>query len=202
MKRILFILSLSTSIFCFSQEQRLWSEADRQFLLPNLKQTRDDLIQETKGLTDAQWNFKESPDRWSIKQITEHIAFWELLLQREISQGLGAGPKPDLVSKAPSDSTVIGFITEEKAHLSDDYTKPYTFSQPMGLNRGQDNVAWFVKMRNESIDFVSTTQTDLRLHFSRSNGNSIHQRFITTYGHSFRHLRQIKKVKAHPSYPK
>jgi hypothetical protein len=201
MKKTFILLMFIFPIFGFSQQTKLWTEQDRTKLLELLAQTRNAIVNETNGLSPKQWNFKESPGRWSIKEITEHIAFWELLLQREISQGISAGLKPDLVEKAPTDSVVLGFITEEKPHISDDYTKPFTFSQPLGLNKGEDNVKWFVKMRNESIEYLSKTTDDLRMHFSRSNGNNIHQRFLTTYGHSFRHLRQIRKVKQHPSYP-
>ena len=52
----------------------LWTEADRKFLLDNLTRSKQEIIDETKNLTQAQWNFKESPDRWNINQIVEHIA--------------------------------------------------------------------------------------------------------------------------------
>jgi hypothetical protein len=65
--------------------QKLWNEDDRAYLLSQLKQTREALLKETSNLSDAQWNFKESPDRWSIKEVTEHIGIWELLLTHEVS---------------------------------------------------------------------------------------------------------------------
>ena len=55
---------------------KVWTDTDRRYLLDNLARSRDELIKETKGLTDKQWNFKESPDRWSIKEVTEHICIW------------------------------------------------------------------------------------------------------------------------------
>src|SRR5215470_8399625 len=90
-------LCLLLAATCHSQ--KLWTETDRKYLLENLTHTRDLLIEETKGLTEAQWNFKESKDRWSINEITEHLALWELILEREISQALFAGPQPDKLQK-------------------------------------------------------------------------------------------------------
>jgi len=57
-------------------------------------------------------------------------------------------------------------------------------------------------MRNESISFVETTQADLRAYFLPDSKTNTHGTFITLYGHTDRHLRQIRKVKQHPSYPR
>src|SRR5260370_1181847 len=42
-----------------------------------LTQTRDALIEATKGLSEAQWKFKAGPDRWSIAEVVEHLALIE-----------------------------------------------------------------------------------------------------------------------------
>lgn len=195
-------LLLPLSFVASAQETKLWTEADRKYLLDNLTRSRNELIHETKDLSQAQWNFKESPERWSINEIVEHIATWELLLDHEISRGLGAGPQPQLAKMAYSDSEYVAFIMEEKPHISDEYTKPFTFTIPMGLNDGKNNLAWFLKLRNESIDFVSDATEDLRVYFLKPGRGCTHQVYITLFGHTDRHLRQIKKVKQHPNYPK
>jgi hypothetical protein len=186
----------------FPQESKLWTENDRKYLLDNLIRSRDMLVKETENLTNAQWNFKESPERWSIKQVVEHIAIWELLLQREVSMDLFAGPQPELNKTAKSDSVILGFIMEEKPHISTDYTKPFTFSLPMGLNEGKNNLAWFLKMRNESIEYLKAATEDLRSYYLKPGRSNIHQVYITTFGHTDRHLRQILKIKQHPDYPR
>ena len=125
------LLSLPVHLVVLAQETKLWTEADRKYLLDNLTRSRDELIRETKGLSLAQWNFKESPERWSINQIVEHIATWELLLDHEISRGLTAGPQPELSKMARTDSEYVAFIMEEKPHVTEEYTKPFTFTIPM-----------------------------------------------------------------------
>lgn len=195
-------LVIAISLPAIAQEGKLWSEQDRQYLLDNLTRSREELIKKTKDLTKEQQNFKESPDRWSINEIVEHIAIWEMLLCHRISGQLSGGPKPDLAAQAIADSVKLGFIMEEKTHHSADYTKPYTYTIPMGLNNLKNNMTWFLKMRNESINFVSTTDNDLRLYFVQGNQTSTHGTFITLFGHTDRHLRQIRKVKQHPKYPK
>ncbi|HLK97593.1 MAG TPA: hypothetical protein VK364_07475, partial [Hymenobacter sp.] len=52
-----------------SYAQKSWTEADRSYTVDNLKRTRDELTRETQNLTNAQWHFHESPDRWSIAEV-------------------------------------------------------------------------------------------------------------------------------------
>jgi hypothetical protein len=165
MKLLLALLLCAVTGSAIAQETKPWSETDRRYLLENLTRARDQLIKETQNLTEAQWNFKEASGRWSIKEVVEHIALWELLFQREISQALSAGPQPELAKAAKPDSIYTTFIMETKPHVSVEYTKPFTFSLPMGLNTGANNMAWLLKMRNESILYLTSAKEDLRAHF-------------------------------------
>ena len=47
----------------------VWTEEDRKYLLDNLIRSKEELIQETKNLTDEQWDFKENSNRWNINQL-------------------------------------------------------------------------------------------------------------------------------------
>lgn len=177
----------------------VWLEADRKYLVENMLRSRDEVLKKTEALTEAQWNFKEGPDKWSIKQVVEHIAIWEMLLQHEISNSFEAGPQPERVKTAEPDSNFVNFIMDTKPHHSLDYTKPFSYTIPMGLNTGKSNIAWLLKMRNESINYISGTKEVLKNYFN-SYGN-IHQLFIYIFGHADRHLRQIKKIKKSINYP-
>ena len=195
-------LVFATMTQSIAQQTKLWSEEDKKYILNNLVRTRDSIIIETQNLSKTQWNFKESPERWSINQIVEHLAIWEILLQREISQALLAGARAELNKQGRTDSAIIAFLTEENPHIATEYTKPFSFTVPTGFNDGKNNLAWFLKMRNEGIGYVDSTTTDLRVYFLRPGRGNIHQVFITIFAHTDRHLRQIRRVKAHPNYPK
>jgi hypothetical protein len=99
------------------------------------------------------------------------------------------------------DSVYLAFILEETPHISVEYTKPFTYTLPLGLNSGKNNMAWFLKMRNESIEYLKTAQEDLRTHYLKQSRPNVHQVYITIFGHCQRHLRQIKKIKTHSNYP-
>ena len=204
MKKLFFCLFLLTTTVAFLQAQentaaKLWTPADRQYTLDNMKRTRDELVKETQNLTPAQWAFHESADRWSIGEIVEHLALWEIIWNREISIGVRNKPTPELNASSRPDSYYNEFIMEDAKHNASDYTKP------TGFVEGKNNLAFFLRNHAINLAFVETTQADLRAHFEFTgtpNPRNMHQVLIFQWGHVDRHLRQIRKVKTHPNYPK
>src|SRR4051794_38373464 len=57
-----------------------------------LEHSRDGVLAATKGLSEAQWNFKQAPDRWSVAEVTEHIAAAEDLLMGLIQSQVMTAP--------------------------------------------------------------------------------------------------------------
>ena len=207
MKLIFATLILFTGIAIPSQAQTnedqasdtpLWTEEDRQYLLDNLIKSKEELIQGTKNLTDEQWNFRESSDRWNINQIVEHVAIWELIVMNEISVALQMGEFPQ-IKKYPPDSLFLG--QDPNNNETTDFTKPFSYSVPLGNNEGTNNLIWLTKMRDESIEFVKKETRNLRLYYINF-GPNIHHKCMQIFAHTYRHLQQIRKVKAHPNYPK
>jgi hypothetical protein len=182
-------------------EARAWTEADRKYLLDNLIRSKKELLSETKNLSKTQWNFKETSDRWSINQIVEHIALWELLFMHEISRALAT--EPNATFSAAPDSLFLDQDTKDlKKNNALDYTKPFSFAIPLGNNKGKNNVVWLTTMRDESIDYLKNESKNIRLQYDYCAGANVHQYYMMIFSHTFRHLRQIKKVKAHPKFPK
>lgn len=177
---------------------KLWTETDRQYTVDNLRRTRDAIVGETQDLTPSQWAFKESPDRWSIGEIVEHLALWEIIWAREISMGSRSKPRPELNQTSRPDSYYTTWIMEETPHVSPD------FSRPTGFIAGKNNLTFFLKLREQTIAFVEKTDADMRAYFELTgtdNPRNMHQVYIYQWGHVDRHLRQIRKVKRHPDYP-
>ena len=178
-----------------------WTEVDRKFLLDNLTRTKQEIIDETKNLSKAQWTFKETLDRWSINQIVEHIALWEILFTHEISKALAAPPNANF-PYAPDSAFVDTDPKGLKQNNALEFTKPFSFSIPLGNNEGKNNVTWLMTMRNESIAYIKNETKNIRLQYDYCTGVNVHQYYMMIIGHTDRHLRQIRKVKAHAKYPK
>lgn len=188
----------STNIVKAQETKSLWTEADRQYTLENMRRTRDALIKETENLTPEQWAFRDSTNRWSIAEVVEHLALWEIVWSREISMGSRNKPQPELNATSSPDSYYTTFIMEDKVHASPD------FSRPTGFIQGKNNLTFFLRGREQAIKFVETTKLDLRAHFELTNTQyprNMHQVLIYQWGHVDRHLKQIAKLKAHKNYP-
>jgi len=176
----------------------VWTEADREYLLSNLIRSKEEIIAETKNLTKEQWNFKESPDRWNINQIVEHIALWEIITMYEISRALATEPNPTFAYHPDS----VFLDQDPKGQNAMDYTKPFSFAIPLGNNEGKSNLVWLTTMRNESIDYLKKETKNIKLQYNNCSGANVHQYYLAIFSHTDRHLRQIKKLKTHPKYPK
>ena len=60
-----------------------------------IEQTRVGVIGATVGLSEAQWNFKPAPDRWSIAENLEHIVIVQELVSRIVQGEAAATPTGD-----------------------------------------------------------------------------------------------------------
>src|SRR5579859_2673189 len=69
------------------------TQAEKERAIQYLESTKRGVLESVKGLSDAQWNFKAGPDRWSIAQVMEHIA-----AAKDFIRGMDA----EQVMKAPA----------------------------------------------------------------------------------------------------
>jgi uncharacterized damage-inducible protein DinB len=167
-----------------------------------LEKTRAGVVEATKGLTAEQWNFKPATNRWSVAEVTEHIAAAEDLLMGMIQSQVMTAP----ARTEPEDVKAIdGFILKQipdrthKAQAPDALQPTNRFGSPAAsLKHFQDS-------RAKTIEFVKATQ-DLRQHAYTSPqlGKKLdgYEWVLFIAAHSERHMKQIDEVKADPNYPK
>jgi len=77
------------------------SQAERDHAVGELESSKKAFLEATSGLSQAQWNFKAAPDRWSVAECAEHIAVTEALVMNLVTEQALKGPaepeKRDLV---------------------------------------------------------------------------------------------------------
>jgi hypothetical protein len=56
------------------------SKKERKYAVVLMKDTKEDVFNSVKGLSDAQLDFKASPDKWSVRGCIYHIAASEKML--------------------------------------------------------------------------------------------------------------------------
>src|SRR5437763_15585545 len=71
------------------------SQAEKGRALQYLESTKKNVLEATKGLSEAQWNFKPAPDRWSVAQVMEHIAAAEDFLRETTKEKVMTGQAGD-----------------------------------------------------------------------------------------------------------
>jgi hypothetical protein len=87
--------------------------ADRDKAMKYLESTKQGVADATKGLSPAQWNFKPAPDKWSVAEVTEHIAAAEDYLRGMVVEKVMTGPpRPAGEYVAAIDEMVLKMIPD------------------------------------------------------------------------------------------
>src|SRR2546426_12305961 len=68
------------------------TQAEKDKALQYLETTKKKVLEATKGLSEAQWNFKPAPDRWSVAQVMEHIAAAEDFIRGLVKEKVMMSP--------------------------------------------------------------------------------------------------------------
>jgi hypothetical protein len=179
------------------------SKAEREKAVAELESSQKLFLDATKGLSMAQWNFKPAPDRWSVAECAEHIGVTEAPVMKLITEQALKGPaepeKRELVKG--KDDTILAMVTDRstkaKAPESIQPTRRWPTSEEITKN--------VLENRARTIEFVRTTQEDLRDHFLDHpifKTLDSYQWMILISGHMRRHTAQILEVEADPNFPK
>ncbi len=177
------------------------SDAERSYLLAQLDESQKGFLESINGLTPAQWRFKAAPDRWSIAECAEHIIKAEPFIF-DASQKLlksPAVPRPATSSTEVDQKIVAG--VKDRSHK----IKAPEPIVPSGVYATPAEAAQaFLAARAKTIDYVKTTNDDLRTHVGPGPAGPMdaYQFLLLLSSHSVRHTEQIREVEADPNYPK
>jgi uncharacterized damage-inducible protein DinB len=200
MKRFLtvVIVFLCAATSAFSQTL---TTADRDRAMQYLESTRQAVLDATAGLSEAQWNFKPAPDRWSVAEVVEHIAAAEdFLMGMVTSQVMKAPARPAGDDVKAIDDLVVAKIPDrsKKAQAPEPIRPTNRYGSP------QASLKHFTDARAQTEAFLKT-HDDLREHAIDSPmGKKLdgYEWVLFVAGHSERHTKQINEVKADPNFPK
>jgi hypothetical protein len=189
---------------------KVWSTQERDLLINGLERTRNELINEIKELSDAQWNFKEDSSRWSVAEIVEHLFAQNESYRIEMRTVLNQPELPQFVHKAKENDQV--FLD----YASDTLKADAGILSPIGRFCSKEkSIFAFNRTHDILIYMVSSSDKDFRKHFTFRNYISdghlsnaeiynirdIHQLMLTCIAHMDRHLNQLRKVKSNSDYP-
>lgn len=177
------------------------SQADKGRALQLLESTKKDVLDATKGLSDARWNFKPAPDRWAVAECMEHIAAAEDHIRGMIIEKVMVAPSPSPDRDvAKIDAGIIANVPDRPNKVQ----APGALKPTNRFGSQQGSIDHFVESRAKTEDFLQTTP-GLRAHAIDSPGDGkwdAYEWVLLIAAHSERHTNQIKEVKADPNFPK
>lgn len=205
------------------------SDRDRAYLASHLEMTREFVRDTTASLTKDQWLFQTEPRRWSIAQCVDHLARTEeavllLLRQRVLTSKeplLGAFPSMTKGRKAAGrpkrmtyreDAYVLRWMTDRGPAVAVPVERrpPIEEVAPRGVITAPKSVLdHFERVRAATLEFVKSTNEDLRGHFVQAPMDGFdempytdaYQWLLRMSAHTERHLMQIHEIRRDVRYP-
>jgi len=204
MKRLAAVLCVAlfgTVVACGAAYGQALDPADRDRVAKYLEATEKGILNATKGLSEAQWNFKPAPDRWSVAQVLEHIAASEDFLFAMVTDKImKAPPRAEPADVKAIDEMILTRIVDrsKKAQAPEQLQPTNRFGSPDAAKKH------FEESRAKTAAFLQSTP-DLRAHAVDSQlGAKVdaYEWILFIAAHSERHTKQINEVKADPNFPK
>jgi len=175
--------------------------AEKDKALAYLESTKKGVLEATKGLSEAQWNFKAAPDKWSVAECVEHLAAAEDFLRAMVVDNVMKAPASPGRDTAKIDAGIMAMIPDrsQKAQAPEPLKPTNRFGSPDG------SLKHFVESRSTTEDFLKNTP-DLRAHAvdNPMGGSKLdaYDWILFVAAHSERHTKQIAEVKANENFPK
>lgn len=200
MKHRLIALCLALVITPWLAAQSLTAE-DRARAADHLKKTSAAFLASTKGLSDAQLNFKAAPTRWSVAEVAEHIASTEDFLMDMVRGQAMKGPAR---TEPANLKEIDDFVLTAIADRTNKVQAPEPLAPTNRFGSAAASVKHFQESRAKTLAFLKDTP-DLREHAIDSPlGKKLdaYQWVLFVSAHCERHTKQILEVKADPNFPK
>jgi hypothetical protein len=159
-----------------------------------------EISKEFTSLTDADLNFKESNNRWSVLECLEHLCRYNRFYNTEIKNALGKARK---VPGAPLKSSWLG--SKSIAMMHPDNTKrqkTVSHMNPVNSVLNRSLLDEFLKHQDELLSLlhqcrlVNLNTGRVRIEFFRLLTFPIHEALQFLVVHQQRHMKQLKQIKA------
>lgn len=182
---------------------------DEEFalLINDIDDAQDMLIGLISGVTDEQWNFKSSPERWSIAECVEHISRTQVAILNAIKAFAAGPPDPEWFEKAGNKSD---FIRQTVLTRPKEGGQGFTAGGEVLPTEHWDRATGFREFYKSHGELRAYVETMPRAIKNRTFQNPFpaigwmnsHDWLTLAALHVVRHSKQIAEVQADPNYPK
>ena len=174
---------------------------ERKYAIDYYEKTKARLLTDVKGLTESQLNWKADTSRWSVFQCTEHIALSETALWQYVQRNNQGPAKPEKRAEVKITTDQLIAMMTDRTHK---FHAPAELVPATQFADEQAALDAFVARRDSTMDYIRTTQDDLRDHFVAAPFGTAdcYLGLIFVAAHCARHTLQIEEVMATPGFPK
>ncbi|HEY0701743.1 MAG TPA: DinB family protein [Candidatus Acidoferrales bacterium] len=176
--------------------------AEREHVLQEMDQSRESLLRAVDGLTPAQLEYREGPDRWSVAENLEHIAVAEFGMMRWLEGALNDATKPPHAGDwAGKDAELRRIMADSRGTK---LVAPETI-RPTGRWAVAELVPKFESTRQRTRAFVVASNDDLRcrsLPHPKFGALDCYQWLCLIAHHCHRHAGQIENLKSSANFPR
>lgn len=173
----------------------------RRNAMKHLTETRDAVKRSVNNLTEAQWNFKPSPQRWSILDILEHLVIFEHYTHHVISSMKDIPLDESNHDPVEIDQFIVCTVPDRSKKLQ---TPPP--GEPTGRWKSTEVVEQFLLARARTQELLEESpylrgRIVLNPLYTSSPGWDGYSWIFALALHSGRHTLQIEELKNDPNFP-
>ena len=199
------LLSVLASAFTapIASEGKLTSD-ERAKAIKMLVDSQKEFLGYVEKLSDAQWNSRPAPFKWTVGETAEHIALAEGLLYSAMERALATPINPDWETKTANKEAILDNVLAARKGKAQ-APEPI---QPLKRKMSRAEImALFKEGRAKSMKFIETTDLPLKAHtldhpFPIFGTLNAYQWFIYIPEHNFRHNKQIAEIMGNAAFPK
>jgi len=176
---------------------------ERAKVIKWMSDTQTVYLDRLEHVSDAQWNWRPAPFRWTVGEIAEHIMLTEGRLFAAVEKALASPANPNWQAKTTGKDT---FIERAVPSRSIRVQAPLEI-RPTGKLSREEVIQRYKAQRARVLEFVQKTDAPLKAHtiehpMPAFNTLNAYDWLIYIPMHTERHNKQMAEVMAAPGYPK
>jgi uncharacterized damage-inducible protein DinB len=169
-----------------------------------LVDSQKEFLAYVENLTDAQWNARPIPFKWTVGETAEHIALGEGLLFSALQRALAAPIDPGWETKTAGKEKILDDVLAARRGRA---AAPEPI-QPLKRRMSRAEImTLYNENRAKTFKFIETTDLPLKAHtldhpFPVFGTLNAYQWLLYIPAHNLRHNKQIAEVMNNPAFPK
>jgi len=193
MKVCALILSIASAAASYAAPM---TKAEREHLIAHLEMTQSWIVDETARLSRAHLLYHPTAEQWSVIDVLEHLNLAEPIYWNQFKDAMKAAPSD---KKHPVTDEMVLWYGIDRTERQKTEARKVPNSRSADIKARLDA---FRKLHAEILDYVRSSDQDLRSHIIESEGCDMYQWLLMISTHDQRHILQIREIKSSSGFPK